>query len=219
MEYIKIYNQIIERAKTRQIDGYIEKHHIVPRCMGGSEDKENIIQLTAKEHFLCHLLLVEIYPKNVKLWYSLFLMSINKNKKIKYKVSARTYEQIKLEWNKKAKGNPKPEGFGSNITNNKERGEKISKANKGRPKPKGFGYNHSLKMIGKIQSSQTIKNRVNKLYKPILQYDKQNNFIKEWKSATEAGNELNINRAQINAVARGNTPSKTAGKYKWKYKK
>lgn len=218
MEYIKIYDQIIKRAKTRQLEGYVEKHHIIPRCMGGSEDKENIVKLTAKEHFLCHILLCEIYPKNVKLWYSLFLMSINKNKKIKYKISARTYERIKLEWNKKIKGNPKPKSFGSNITNNKERGEKISKANKGRPKPKGFGTNHSLKMIGKIQSPQTIKNRVNKLYKPILQYDLQGKFIKEWKSATEAGNKLNINISQINAVARGNTPAKTAGKFKWKYK-
>ena len=52
MNYQKIYNQIIERAKNRQLEGYKEKHHIIPRCLNGNNDKENLVKLTAREHFL-----------------------------------------------------------------------------------------------------------------------------------------------------------------------
>ena len=49
MNYQRIYDQIIERARTRQLEGYVEKHHIVPRCLGGTNNTENIVQLTARE--------------------------------------------------------------------------------------------------------------------------------------------------------------------------
>ena len=47
--------------------GRLEVHHIVPKCLGGSNKKENLVELTAREHFICHRLLCEIYPKNKKL--------------------------------------------------------------------------------------------------------------------------------------------------------
>jgi len=80
MDYQKIYNQIIERAKTRQLEGYKEKHHILPKCIGGLDVKENLVELTAREHFLCHKLLCKIYPNEYKLWYALWLMVIGKQK-------------------------------------------------------------------------------------------------------------------------------------------
>ncbi len=99
MNYEKIYNQIIERAKSREINGYTEKHHIIPKCIGGTNDKINIVELTAREHFLCHMLLVEMYPNNIKLYQALWLMSTNRNKKEhqRYKVSSRVYEKIKIK--------------------------------------------------------------------------------------------------------------------------
>ena len=42
MDYQKIYNSLIERSKNRLLEGYSEKHHIVPRCLGGTNKKENI---------------------------------------------------------------------------------------------------------------------------------------------------------------------------------
>jgi hypothetical protein len=66
MDYTRIYNQIVERAQTRKLEGYVEKHHIVPKCIGGLDVKENIVELTAREHFLCHMLLCEIYPQEIK---------------------------------------------------------------------------------------------------------------------------------------------------------
>lgn len=62
MNYEKIYKNLIYRAKNRIIDGYVEKHHIIPKCMGGSDSIENLVILTPEEHFLAHVLLVKIYP-------------------------------------------------------------------------------------------------------------------------------------------------------------
>ena len=88
MDYPTVYSQIIERAKTRTLEGYTEIHHIIPKCLGGNNSKDNLVSLTAKEHFLCHMLLCEIYPNNRKLWYALFLMSTNKNKKYQYQLDS-----------------------------------------------------------------------------------------------------------------------------------
>lgn len=58
MNYEKIYNQIIERAKLsnriKSKENYFEKHHIIPKCLGGDNEKENLVLLTAREHFICH---------------------------------------------------------------------------------------------------------------------------------------------------------------------
>lgn len=58
------YFAIIENAKRRisTTDVYSERHHIIPKCMGGDNTKSNLVSLTAREHFVCHRLL----PKMVK---------------------------------------------------------------------------------------------------------------------------------------------------------
>jgi hypothetical protein len=56
-KYSQTYYSIIERAKSRVIEGYTERHHIIPKSMGGSDDSSNLVDLTAREHFICHLLL------------------------------------------------------------------------------------------------------------------------------------------------------------------
>ena len=63
MNYKKIYSTIIENRKNNPYEGYTEKHHIIPRCMNGTDDKENIVSLSAREHYVCHQLLVKMYPK------------------------------------------------------------------------------------------------------------------------------------------------------------
>jgi hypothetical protein len=57
MNYKMHYERLISRAAGRKVDGYTEKHHITPRCMGGTDDKSNIAILTASEHFVAHQLL------------------------------------------------------------------------------------------------------------------------------------------------------------------
>jgi hypothetical protein len=64
MNYKKHYDKLMDRSKTRTLEGYVEKHHIIPRCLGGTDDISNIAILTPEEHFLAHQLLVKIYPKS-----------------------------------------------------------------------------------------------------------------------------------------------------------
>lgn len=64
MNYQKIYDSLIEKGRNRLLKEYSETHHILPRCMGGSDDKENLVDLTPEEHYLAHQLLVKIYPNN-----------------------------------------------------------------------------------------------------------------------------------------------------------
>ena len=62
MDYTKHYNKLIERAKCRTLEGYFEKHHVVPRCLEGSNDISNLVRLTPEEHFVAHQLLVKMNP-------------------------------------------------------------------------------------------------------------------------------------------------------------
>lgn len=66
-KYTKWYYNIIEAANLRPlISGYIEKHHIIPKSLGGSDKKINIVPLTAREHFIVHLLLIRmVHEKEV----------------------------------------------------------------------------------------------------------------------------------------------------------
>lgn len=80
MNYEKIYNQLIEKCKVRGLDkskyeGYYEIHHIVPRCLGGSNEKDNLVMFTGREHFIAHMLLWKVYPNVQGLAYAAFMMS------------------------------------------------------------------------------------------------------------------------------------------------
>ena len=100
-KYTRIYNIIIERAKSRKITGYTEKHHIIPKSLGGSNDKENLVFLTAREHFICHRLLPKMLEgeSKRKMVFAAWSMTIvnNKNHNRQYKISSRTYEHLKRE--------------------------------------------------------------------------------------------------------------------------
>lgn len=75
MNYGLHYDLLISRALTRDLDGFFEIHHIVPCCMGGSDDFANLVKLTPEEHFVAHQLLVKMHPNHAGLVYSLSLMS------------------------------------------------------------------------------------------------------------------------------------------------
>lgn len=64
MNYNKIYSSIIEKAKNEVKTGYCERHHIIPKSLGGSDDNTNLVLLSAKEHFVCHYLLLKMQIKD-----------------------------------------------------------------------------------------------------------------------------------------------------------
>ncbi len=79
MDYKHHYDKLIDRARNRQIVGCKEKHHIIPKCVGGSNSKINLVELTPEEHFVAHQLLVKIYTDESKLVYALSALCMSKN--------------------------------------------------------------------------------------------------------------------------------------------
>jgi len=102
MNHLKIYENIIYKAKIqsrkklrKNQEGYIyyEKHHIMPRCLGGKDEKENLVLLTAREHYICHKLLTYIYPNEYKLSVAFHYMT--HNKKYNNYISSKDYVYAK----------------------------------------------------------------------------------------------------------------------------
>ena len=59
-KYTRWYNIIVEHRQSTLAEGYTERHHIIPKSLGGSNDDTNLVSLTAREHFICHWLLTKM---------------------------------------------------------------------------------------------------------------------------------------------------------------
>lgn len=93
MNYEKIYNQIIKKAQQKVRDGYLEKHHIIPKCMGGTNDSSNLVLLTAREHFICHWLLAKQY-RTKALWNAFAMMAVSSEKHIRN--NSKHFERMRI---------------------------------------------------------------------------------------------------------------------------
>lgn len=79
MNYFLAYQRLIAKAKARVCpEGYVERHHILPRALGGSDDSSNLVALTAKEHFVAHVLLAKIHGGIM--WQAVIVMKGGKNR-------------------------------------------------------------------------------------------------------------------------------------------
>lgn len=103
-KYTKTYMKIIESRRLlnrSKKESYFESHHIVPRCLGGNNKKENLILLTAKEHYICHLLLIKMTSgkDRSKMCLGLKCLSQMKNHKQSRNLTSRMFERFRLEAN------------------------------------------------------------------------------------------------------------------------
>lgn len=80
--YKQLYSRFIKSRRHLIRDGYIERHHIKPRGIGGSDSSSNLINLTPREHFFAHLILYKIYPTNLKIVKGLSAMACGDSKKL-----------------------------------------------------------------------------------------------------------------------------------------
>lgn len=115
MNYQKIYDQLIEKRRQQPLIKksrkdkdyqYCEKHHIIPRCFGGDDSKANLVNLTAREHYIAHKLLEKIYKEeygeNSKehekmicaLWRFIYSNETNSI------INAKEYEKLKIKFGK-----------------------------------------------------------------------------------------------------------------------
>lgn len=97
------YEKLINFYKTTVIEGYIEKHHIVPVCMGGTDDFENLVGLPPRAHYLAHYLLWKAYPSNNKLAHAFAMMGVNNQHQHRV-LRGKLYELSKLARSHALKG-------------------------------------------------------------------------------------------------------------------
>lgn len=115
MDYEKIYNQLIEKRRKEVLKKcdkddpnylYCEIHHIIPRCIGGSDDEANKIALTAREHYIAHLLLRRMHPDCYALSVAVEFMQVDPAKYVagnnaacsrKFRFNGRLYQLIREE--------------------------------------------------------------------------------------------------------------------------
>jgi hypothetical protein len=99
-KYTTYYYRIVENATTRSIDGYTEKHHIIPRCLGGDDSPDNLVRLTGHEHFVCHLLLTKMLDGRLKhkaVKAARMMATTAGPKQQRYKVTGRIYQILKQQ--------------------------------------------------------------------------------------------------------------------------
>ena len=162
-KYTNVYCSIIERAKSRALpkEIYTENHHIIPKSLGGTNDTANLVKLTAREHFICHLLLPRmvtgIHKRNMcfALW-SIITMD-HSTARTRYKINSKMFQAIKTQV-----AQAKSE-LHKGKTVSEETRKKISAARKGQLSPnKGRSMSEEQKQklskahTGKIVARSTV---------------------------------------------------------------
>ena len=123
MNYQKIYDELIVKCRARQqVDGYKERHHIIPKSLNGTDNPSNLVDLTAREHFIAHFLLAKIHGGNQ--WLSINRMRGNDG----FYVNSRLYEVARREIAKATSLRFK------GVAKSDETRAKMSLASKGKPK-------------------------------------------------------------------------------------
>lgn len=136
------YKDFIDNIiKTRGRHGcgeeYHERHHILPKCLGGKNEEQNLIDLYAKEHFIAHKLLAKENPHNSKLQFAWWCMVTAKNnyEKDRYITTPEEYEEAKIAYSKAIK-QMYLNGYCNPMTgrhHTEETKRKISEKHKGMP--------------------------------------------------------------------------------------
>jgi len=96
-KYTGIYDSIINRSVSRDTPDIYEAHHIIPKCLGGNNDKTNIANLTPREHFICHHLLTKMTDEfHSGLNFAFVMMSVcNRHHNRQYKITSSVYAYLK----------------------------------------------------------------------------------------------------------------------------
>lgn len=191
-----IQNILKIRGRFECGDEYHERHHILPKCMGGTDEEDNLIDLFAREHFMAHKLLALENRDNDKLVYAWWCMAFMKSHNhLRQELTQDEYEEVKVALSETMKGEGHP-FYGKHHT--EEARKKIREAHKGK--------SHTKKTRKKISESNGRK---------IVQFTKTGEFIRVWESAKQAQEEIGVFSTSIISCCKGKR--KTAGGFKWQY--
>lgn len=171
MNYKKIYKILINfRTKNPIKNGYYEIHHIVPKSLGGKDTKDNLVKLTAKEHYICHLLLTKMYKKGSRAYYSMIkawqmMSSASSGNQSRCVSKGAMYEILKKEFSKAQSvfqtGNGNSQ-FGTVWIWNEKTLER-KKIKKSENLPKGWMLGNKLIRLKEKIEKQKEKKKKNKL--------------------------------------------------------
>lgn len=138
------YVQTLGRSKKQGV--YYERHHILPRCLGGSNKSENLVLLTPREHFLAHYLLTKIYKgsEHYKLLKAFLAMTYGRDG-IRY-TNSRFFEKAKKQFSEEASSRMQgvriqPEGY----HHSDETRQKLRQARKGKTPALGLHHTEETK--------------------------------------------------------------------------
>lgn len=149
MNYQKIYNDLVAKCTPRGLDkkvleGYFEKHHIIPKCLGGKNTNDNYVLFTAREHVLAHKLLWKAYPDNYSLMWA-YTRTVNAHKDL-------------LTWSDVEKAKIAKAKFMSERIVTQETKDKISATLMGSVIPQEVIEKRRLKQIGQKRTDETKAN-------------------------------------------------------------
>lgn len=180
MNYKKHYELLINRGKNRMLSGYVERHHIIPKCMGGTDDVENLVQLTPEEHYLAHQLLIKMYPTIPGLAHAAQLMTV-------HQTDGRTTNKL-FGWIRKKCG--------------EDASVKMKKWHKENEHPKGMlGKKHDVNNIGNITAG--IKQSALQKRVKVHAYNLDGSFYKTYSSLVECAKDLNTNASNVKYTMEG----------------
>jgi hypothetical protein len=158
----------MKKTEAIKIRGYIEDHHIIPKCLGGQDILSNKVWLTAEEHFICHRLLTEMTEDiaNGKMWSALWRMmnKQSKNQVRDYTIDAKEYaiarEQNAKNHSIRMKGELNP-FYKKTHTDSTKEAMSVSKKGKtyeeifGKDKADEMRERRSSESLGKIKGPQS----------------------------------------------------------------
>lgn len=142
MDYKFHYISLMLKAKDRKIsdiDGYFEIHHVLPRALGGGDIPENLVILTAREHFIAHWLLAKMYGGSM--WSALLFFKGKDNKYHNSRLYEFARKKVAIELSKRRTGTK-----ASQATK-----EKMSKSHTGKKFSDEAKQNMSKARLGKTR--------------------------------------------------------------------
>lgn len=163
MDYKAIYDRLMNFRNQNVPAGYTEVHHILPRSLGGTDDSSNLVRLTAREHYIAHLLLTKFNPSSQTI-FALWMMQCGSRKNDRPSItSSKMYEwarqKFKLYQSLIDRSGERNPAFGSRWICNIELKEN-RKISKDKPIPDGWVAGRNIWVLIEKRNSRKSKNRV-----------------------------------------------------------
>ena len=173
MNYERIYSEFIADRLTKQPvkPTYFEKHHIVPRSLGGGNEKSNIIRLVPEDHLFAHLMLAKVHGGGM--WHAVNAMLMQSHKRAvgsRYsQMRRRLYAKAKIEFSAAHSAKMKGRVFSADhrlkisianagVKDSAETRRRKSEGHKGLVKSEESRAKQSAALTGKKKSADHVSN-------------------------------------------------------------